>query len=156
MSPKRAGSRRARRSRFILPVIARSCVALTAIIVAGGTLALGVSAAVQPNIVFILADDLDRATTAVQPAVMPNLMQLVAKAGAEAVYAVGLPDGRGVALKISDGSPRARAVAMAGVLMRLGFDHDLLSEQASAPVLGHGERVGEIRPVAGTLARLAT
>ena len=75
--------RRARRSRFILPVIARSCVALTAIIVAGGTLALGVSAAVQPNIVFILADDLDRATTAVQPAVMPNLMQLVAKAGAD-------------------------------------------------------------------------
>ena len=79
---------------------------------------------------------------------------LVAKAGAEAVYAVGLPDGRGVALKISDGSPRARAVAMAGVLMRLGLEHDTLTEQASAPVLGHGERVGEIRPVAETLARL--
>ena len=79
---------------------------------------------------------------------------LVAKAGAEAVYAVGLPDGRGVALKISDGSARARAVAMAGVLQRLGYDHPTLTEQASAPVLGHGERVGEVRPLASALARL--
>lgn len=79
---------------------------------------------------------------------------LVGKAGAEAVYAIGLPDGRGVALKISDGSPRARAVAMAGVLQRLGFEHETLTEQASAAVLGHGERVGEIRPVAETLAQL--
>jgi L-asparaginase II len=79
---------------------------------------------------------------------------LMGKAGAEAVYAVGLPDGRGVALKISDGSPRARAVAMAGVLQRLGFEHDTLVEQASAPVLGHGERVGEIRPAADALAAL--
>ena len=70
------------------------------------------------------------------------------------MYAVGLPDGRGVAIKISDGSPRARAVAMAGVLGRLGFVHDTLAEQASAPVFGHGERVGEIRPCAETLATL--
>ena len=79
---------------------------------------------------------------------------LLCKAGAEAVHAVGLPDGRGVAVKVSDGSQRARPVAMAGVLQRLGFDHDTLAEQASAPVFGHGERVGEIRPVAETLARL--
>ena len=73
---------------------------------------------------------------------------LVAKAGAEAVYAVGLPDGRGVAIKISDGSPRARPVAMAGVLQALGFDHPVLAAQASGEVLGHGDRVGEIRPAA--------
>jgi L-asparaginase II len=79
---------------------------------------------------------------------------LIAKAGAEAVYAVGLPDGRGVALKISDGSARARAVAMAGVLKRLGYDHPTLTEQASAPVLGHGERVGEVRPHAPVVTRL--
>jgi L-asparaginase II len=79
---------------------------------------------------------------------------LVAKAGAEAVYAVGLPDGRGVAIKISDGYPRARAVAMAGVLQRLGFDHRTLMEQASGSVLGGGRRVGEVRPCAGTLDRL--
>jgi L-asparaginase II len=80
---------------------------------------------------------------------------LIAKAGAEAVYAVGLPDGRGVAIKITDGSARARPVAMAGVLQRLGFDHETLAAQASAPVLGRGERVGEIRPCAETLASLA-
>lgn len=79
---------------------------------------------------------------------------LVAKAGAEGVYAVGLPDGRGIAVKISDGSARARMAAMAGVLQRLGFDHPTLDEQASAPVLGHGERVGEVRPAAETYARL--
>ena len=79
---------------------------------------------------------------------------LVGKAGAESVYAVGLPDGRGVAVKVSDGSPRARAVAMAGVLLRLGLDHDTVRRQASAPVLGHGEQVGEIRPYAETLEKL--
>lgn len=76
---------------------------------------------------------------------------LLGKAGAEAVYAVGLPDGRGVALKISDGNPRARTVLMAAVLQRLGYEHPTLDAQVSTPVLGHGERVGEIRPVAGSL-----
>lgn len=79
---------------------------------------------------------------------------LVGKAGAEAVYAVGLPDGRGVALKITDGNPRARAVLMAAVLQRLGYEHPTLDEQVSAPVLGHGERVGEIRPVREALTGL--
>jgi L-asparaginase II len=59
-----------------------------------------------------------------------------------------------VAIKISDGTPRARAVAMAGVLQRLGFEGDDLAAQASAAVLGGGERVGEIRPCAETLAKL--
>ncbi len=81
---------------------------------------------------------------------------LIAKAGAEAAYAVGLPDGRGVAVKISDGTPRARAVAMAGVLRRLGLDHEVLATQASAPVLGGGRRVGEIRPCAETLDKLGS
>jgi L-asparaginase II len=80
---------------------------------------------------------------------------LIAKGGAEAVYAVGLPDGRGVAIKISDGSARARPVAMAGVLLQLGFDHETLLDQASEPVIARGERVGEVRPCAETLARLA-
>jgi L-asparaginase II len=72
------------------------------------------------------------------------------------VYAVGLADGRGVAIKISDGNPRARPVVMAGVLKRLGFDHETLDAQASAPVLGGGERVGEIRPCKETLAELGS
>ena len=79
---------------------------------------------------------------------------LVGKAGAEAVYAVGFPDGTGVAVKISDGSPRARAVAMAATLKVLGYQHPILDEQAAAPVLGHGEPVGAIRPVAATFGQL--
>jgi L-asparaginase II len=79
---------------------------------------------------------------------------LMAKAGAESVYAIGLADGRSVAIKISDGNPRARPVAMAGVLKRLGFDHETLDTHASGPVLGAGERVGEIRPCKETLAEL--
>ena len=79
---------------------------------------------------------------------------LIGKAGAEAVYAVGLPDGRGVAVKIADGSTRARAVAMASVLQGLGFSHPTVAAQASQPVLGHGERVGDVRPRARTLSRL--
>jgi L-asparaginase II len=78
----------------------------------------------------------------------------MAKAGAESVYGVGLADGRGIAIKISDGNPRARPVAMAGVLKRLGFDHETLDAQASVPVLGAGERVGEIRPCKETVAEL--
>jgi L-asparaginase II len=81
---------------------------------------------------------------------------LMGKAGAESAYAVGLADGRAVAIKISDGNPRARPVVMAGVLKRLGFDHETLDAQASAPVLGGGERVGEIRPCKETLAELGS
>lgn len=79
---------------------------------------------------------------------------LVGKAGAEAVYAVGLADGTGIAIKISDGSPRARAAAMAATLQRLGHQHPTLDEQVATPVLGHGEPVGVIRPVAEAFARL--
>jgi L-asparaginase II len=68
----------------------------------------------------------------------------VAKDGAESVYALGLPDGRGVALKIADGSQRARPVVMAAALARLGIEADVLAELADAPVLGHGDRVGAV------------
>ena len=79
---------------------------------------------------------------------------LIGKAGAEAVYAVGLPDGTGIAIKISDGSPRARAAAMAATLRRLGYEHPTLDDQAATPVLGHGQPVGAIRPVAAAFERL--
>jgi L-asparaginase II len=68
---------------------------------------------------------------------------LICKAGAEAVYAAGLPDGRGIAVKIDDGGQRARAVVMAAVLQRLGLD--IQHQQA---VLGGGLPVGAIRPAA--------
>ncbi|HEX6075519.1 MAG TPA: asparaginase [Micromonosporaceae bacterium] len=71
---------------------------------------------------------------------------LVAKDGAEAVFAVGLPDGHGVAVKIADGNSRARPVVMAAALRRIGVE--IPSELMTAPVLGHGEPVGSIRPAA--------
>ena len=70
----------------------------------------------------------------------------IAKDGAEGVHAIGLPDGRAVALKIADGSARARSLVMVAALRRLGVDAPGLAELAEAPVLGHGEVVGAIRP----------
>lgn len=72
---------------------------------------------------------------------------LVAKSGAEGVYAVGLPDGRGIALKISDGSARPRATLMAAALQRVGFTAEALDRQTHQPVLGHGQPVGMITAV---------
>lgn len=70
---------------------------------------------------------------------------LIAKDGAESVYAVGLPDGRGVAVKIADGFARAKGVVLAAALRRCGVDAPgALNVLASVPVLGHGEPVGEI------------
>lgn len=70
---------------------------------------------------------------------------LIAKDGAEAVYAAALPDGRAVALKIADGSERARQVVMVALLRRLGVDEPALAGLAERPVLGHGHPVGAIR-----------
>ena len=69
---------------------------------------------------------------------------LIAKDGAESVYAVGLADGRGVAVKVADGYPRAKPVILAAVLRRIGVDSPALAQLEDAPVLGHGEPVGAI------------
>ena len=72
---------------------------------------------------------------------------LVAKDGAESVYAVGLADGRAIAIKIADGGHRARPVVMAAALRRLGIQAEVLDEMAHAPVMGHGLQVGSIAAV---------
>ncbi|HEV7908992.1 MAG TPA: asparaginase [Pseudonocardiaceae bacterium] len=82
---------------------------------------------------------------------MRSLPGAVAKDGAEGVYAIGLPDGSSAALKIADGSQRARPVVMVAALRKLGVDITPLSELATVPVLGHGQTVGAVRP-AETLA----
>ena len=69
---------------------------------------------------------------------------LIAKDGAEAVYAVGLADGRGVALKVADGYPRAKGVILAAALRRIGVESPALAQLEDAPVLGHGAPVGAI------------
>lgn len=71
------------------------------------------------------------------------------KEGAEAVYLVVLPDGRSVALKIEDGSGRARPIAMAGILRAIGVDNDVIAEQSRQVLLGGGRPAGEIVSVVG-------
>ena len=70
---------------------------------------------------------------------------LVNKAGAEGVDALVLPDGRTVAIKIADGSQRARVPVAVAALRRLGVDDPGLDALQTSPVLGGGEKVGEIR-----------
>jgi len=70
---------------------------------------------------------------------------LIAKDGAEGVYAAALPDGRTVALKIEDGGQRARPPVMAAALARLGVDAPVLAKMGSAALLGGGEPVGYVR-----------
>ena len=75
----------------------------------------------------------------------------VAKAGAESVYAVGLSDGTGIAVKVDDGAARVRPVLMTaaldriGILDRPGVDADVLREIGRVTILGGGAPVGEIR-----------
>lgn len=78
---------------------------------------------------------------------------LIGKAGAEACYAVALPDGRAVALKIDDGAFRARPVLMAAALHRWGVDVEQGVDTAAVrrtgvhELLGAGRVVGEMRSV---------
>jgi L-asparaginase II len=75
----------------------------------------------------------------------------IGKAGAEACYAVALPDGRAFALKIDDGGARARPVVMAaalersGVLDMQGVDAAAVRRTGEHVLLGGGLPVGEIR-----------
>ncbi|MDO5533853.1 MAG: asparaginase [Propionibacteriaceae bacterium] len=74
---------------------------------------------------------------------MSDVPGVIAKEGAEAVLAVGLPDGHGVAVKVADGSRAARVVA-AAILGPLGVDADALARLGDLPVYGHGRRVGSV------------
>ena len=75
----------------------------------------------------------------------------IGKAGAESCYAVGLADGRAVALKTDDGAPRVRPVLMAAALERLGVTRDpdvdveAVRRTGVLELLGGGRPVGEIR-----------
>lgn len=85
---------------------------------------------------------------------------LIGKDGAEAVQAMSVAVGGrefGIAIKIEDGAQRARPVVAASVLVALGLNAAVISEQLQAPVLGGGVPVGSIHPseqlagLAGTL-----
>lgn len=84
--------------------------------------------------------------------IMHGVHGLMAKDGAEGVFAAALPDGRAVALKIADGANRARPPLMYAALRALGVDVSAVDRSAwESPILGHGQRVGEVR-IVGSLA----
>ena len=77
----------------------------------------------------------------------------IGKAGAESCYVVALPDGRAFATKTDDGAARARPVLMAALLEELGVtaepgvDAEAVRRTGESPLLGGGNRVGEVRAV---------
>ncbi|MFF2246755.1 asparaginase [Arthrobacter sp. NPDC058130] len=75
-------------------------------------------------------------------ALMRLVPGLLAKDGFEGVQLVGLPDGRAVAVKVSDGGDRARMPVTVRVLAALDVDTSPLARLAAAPVLGGGRPVG--------------
>ncbi len=72
---------------------------------------------------------------------------LMAKDGAEGVFAAALPDGRAAAVKIADGAARAAGIVLAAALRTVGVDVD--PSELGQPILGHGEPVGRVRPTFG-------
>jgi L-asparaginase II len=80
---------------------------------------------------------------------MQALPGLLVKGGAEGVHCAALPDGRCVAVKITDGGDRARMPVLVGALRSLGVGDDpagsaLLDELGTGIVLGGGLPVGSV------------
>ena len=75
---------------------------------------------------------------------MREVEGLLIKDGAEGVCAAATGEGIGVAVKIDDGSGRARTPVLVAVLATAGIAVDPTS-LTSAAVLGHGQPVGEVR-----------
>jgi L-asparaginase II len=78
-------------------------------------------------------------------ALIAGVPGLIAKDGAEGVYAAALPDGRAVTFKVDDGAQRARPPIMVAALRALGVDAPVLDDLADVPLLGGGRPVGEVR-----------
>jgi L-asparaginase II len=101
----------------------------------------------HPELVGGAARDVTRAMRAV-----PGL---VAKDGADGVYAAALPDGSAVAFKVADGGGRPRpavlvaALRVAGAAFVAGVDLAALDALGEVAVLGHGEPVGAVVPAFG-------
>ena len=78
-------------------------------------------------------------------AVMREVRGVMAKDGAEGVFAAAMPDGRAVALKVADGAGRAAAPILLAALERLGIDTAAARSPMDQVVLGHGLPVGRVR-----------
>lgn len=85
---------------------------------------------------------------------------VLAKTGAEGIVIASLPErGLGIALKIIDGSARARSVALLAILGHLGAlsdeeKHHLQDHISPKIINSRGVHVGEIRPAASWLATI--
>ena len=85
---------------------------------------------------------------------------VLAKTGAEGVVTAALPErGLGIALKIADGSVRARSVALLAILDYMGAlsdeeKNELQAHVSPTIVNSQGLVVGEIRPAASWLPGL--
>ena len=101
-----------------------------------------VAAAMRSNPVMVGGDDRDVTHF------MRHVPGLVAKDGAEGVFAAALPDGRAVALKIADGANRARPPLMLAALRELGVDVTAVEPTVREMVMGHGRAVGEVSALA--------
>ena len=82
---------------------------------------------------------------------MAGVPGLLAKDGAEGVWAAALPGGGAVAVKIDDGAMRAADRVVVAALRRLGIDSPVLDELAEEPLLGGGRPVGEVRMIVDAL-----
>ena len=80
-------------------------------------------------------------------AICTGIPGLMAKDGAESVYGAALPDGRAVALKLSDGSSRGMATVLLAALRRLGVDVSGVPETVAEVAYGHGRPVGRVRAI---------
>ena len=79
---------------------------------------------------------------------MVHIPGLMAKDGAEGVFAAALPDGRAVAVKVADGGYRAAPPVLVDALARLDVDVSDVAEHVVQVVRGHGQPVGEVRSIA--------
>lgn len=76
---------------------------------------------------------------------MRGVAGLLSKGGAEGVFAAAIPGVGAVALKIDDGTSRARMPVLITALRHLGVDTSSLDDLAEVPLLGGGVRVGAVR-----------
>ena len=79
---------------------------------------------------------------------MVHVPGLMAKDGAEGVFAAALPDGRAVAVKVADGGYRAAPPVLVDALARLDVDMSDVAQHVVQVVRGHGQPVGEVRSIA--------
>ncbi|MEO6651374.1 MAG: asparaginase [Ilumatobacteraceae bacterium] len=79
--------------------------------------------------------------------IMRAVPGLMAKDGAEGVFAAALPDGRAAAVKIADGDGRAAGIVLASALAAVGVDVE--PGEMGEPIRGHGKAVGRVRSLIG-------